>query len=247
MPLRWRRSLPTENARSPAPVRMATRTAGWTAIVSRTSVRRAPISVVIALSACGRLGVITAICSFASYSRSTGESGSSTSAGGGPKSRSFHRSLGVALVAIGSPRSVRQFPEPAQSAQARGEAVLAATGHDERRQLLQPAADGPVRDRQGSRPVVGADERILLTGRADEDAVVQPLRLDELELAVQVRPGEHEHDPAVRAVVFELALRQHRSVARAAADHAVQANVRAHLAVQRVARVRPARMRTGRA
>ena len=60
MPLRWRRSLPTENARSPAPVRMTTRMAVRTAIVSTISVRRAPISVVIALSACGRLSVISA-------------------------------------------------------------------------------------------------------------------------------------------------------------------------------------------
>ena len=50
--LRWRRSLPTEKARRPAPVRMTARTAGRTAIVSRISVRRAPIAVVIALMAC---------------------------------------------------------------------------------------------------------------------------------------------------------------------------------------------------
>src|SRR5215216_5929657 len=60
MSLRWRRSLPTEKARSPAPVTMATRTAGWTAIVSKTSVSRAPSSVVIALSAWGRFRVMTA-------------------------------------------------------------------------------------------------------------------------------------------------------------------------------------------
>jgi hypothetical protein len=58
--LRWRRSLPTENARSPAPVRITARTAVRTAIVSTISVRRAPISVVIALSAWGRLRVISA-------------------------------------------------------------------------------------------------------------------------------------------------------------------------------------------
>ena len=58
--LRCRRSLPTENARSPAPVRTTTRTAVRTAISSTTSVNRAPISVVIALSACGRFRVIRA-------------------------------------------------------------------------------------------------------------------------------------------------------------------------------------------
>src|SRR4051794_22471704 len=198
MPLRWRRSLPTENARSPAPVMIATRTAGRTAMVSRISVRRAPISVVIALSACGRLSVISAICSAAAYSRRTGEAGSSPSTGG-PKSRLFQRSVGVVPVATGRLlRSGLELREPAERAQAGGKAVLAAAGDDERRQLLQPAPDRPVRDGQASRPVVRPDERVLLGGRADEDAVVEPLRLDELELAVQVGADEDEHDPAVR-------------------------------------------------
>ncbi len=60
MALRWRRSLPTEKARSPAPVMTATRTVERTAIVSRISVRRAPIAVVMALSA-GRLRVTIAM------------------------------------------------------------------------------------------------------------------------------------------------------------------------------------------
>src|SRR3954467_15790720 len=194
MPLRWRRSLPTENAWSPAPVMIATRTAGRIAMVSRISVRRAPISVVIALSACGRLSVIRAICSPAPYSRSTGESGSSPAAGGGPKSRVFQRSVGVVLVAtVRLLRSGLELRKPAECAQAGGKAVLAAAGYDERRQFLQAAPYRPVRKCQRSGPVVRADERILLGGRADEDAVVQPLRLHELELAVEVRAREDEH------------------------------------------------------
>ena len=101
--------------------------------------------------------------------------------------------------------------------------------------------------REHAGPVVRADERVLLGGRADEDAVVQPLRLDELELALEVRAGEHEDDPAVDAVVLEHALGQHRPVARAAADHAVQADVDAALVVERVARVGAPRVRAGRA
>ena len=100
-----------------------------------------------------------------------------------------------------------------------------------------------MRDRQGPRPVVRSDERILLRGRADEDAVVEPLRLDELELAVQVRADEDEHDPAVGPVVLEDALREHRPVARPPADHAMQADVRGVPGVERVAGVRSARMR----
>src|SRR4051794_30908964 len=244
MSLRWRRSLPTENARSPAPVMIATRTAGRTAMVSSTSVSRAPISVVIALSACGRFSVITAICSPAVYSSSTGESGSSPSAGGGPKAKGFPRAGGFVQVATGRLLgSGLELREPAERAQAGGKAVLAAAGDDERRQLPEPAPDRPVRDGQRPRPVVRPDERVLLGGRADEDAVVEPLRLDELELAVQVRADEDEHDAAVGSVVFELARREHWPVARAAADHAMEADVGRHLAVQRVARVRPARVR----
>ena len=50
----------------------------------------------------------------------------------------------------------------------------------------------------------------------------------------QVRPGEHEDDAAVRAVVLEHALGQHRAVAGAAADHPVQADVDAAVVVEGV-------------
>src|SRR3954471_21859786 len=150
--LRWRRSLPTENARSPAPVMIATRTAGRTAMVSRISVRRAPISVVIALSACGRLSVMTAICSSAAYSRRTDEAGSSPSAGG-PKSRVFQRSVDVVVAMRRLLRSGLELRKPAECAQAGGKAVLAAAGYDERRQFLQAAPYRPVRNGQRSGPV----------------------------------------------------------------------------------------------
>ena len=78
---------------------MTARTAGRTAIVSRISVRRAPIALVIALSACGRFSVMTATLSSCVYSTSTGRSGSSASDGGGPKSSAFQRSVRAGLVA----------------------------------------------------------------------------------------------------------------------------------------------------
>ena len=53
--------------------------------------------------------------------------------------------------------------------------------------------------------------------------------------------------PAVGAVVLEHAFGQHRPVARAAPDHAVQADVDAAFVVERVARVGAARVRAGRA
>ena len=63
----------------------------------------------------------------------------------------------------------------------------------------------------------------------------------------EVRPGEHEDDPAVGAVVLEDALGQHRPVARPAADHAMEPDVDAALVVEGVARVRPPRVGAGRA
>jgi hypothetical protein len=93
---------------------------------------------------------------------------------------------------------------------------------------------------------VWPDERISLGRGADEDAVVQPLGLDELELALGVRAGEDEDDAPVGAVVLEHALGQHRAVACAAPDHATQAHVDAPLVVERVSRVRTPRVRAGR-
>src|SRR5215217_7300701 len=254
MSLRWRRSLPTEKARSPAPVTMATRTAGRTAIVSRTSVSRAPISVVIALSACGRFRVMTATRPSEPYSTSTGESGSARSEGGGPKSSAFQRSVRVGLVAT-SPsfpgdfdaRSGLQLGKPAQRSQARHIAVLAAAGDDERRQARQTAPDWPLRDGEHAGSVVRPGQRVLLGRRADKDAVVDPLGLDELELALEVRTDEHEDDSSVDAVVLQDAFGQHRAVAGAAPDHPVEADVDASLLIERVPRVGAPRVRTGRA
>ena len=79
-------------------------------------------------------------------------------------------------------RSGLQLGEPAQGTQTGKEAVLAAPGDHEARQVLQAAPDGPRRDGDGAGSVVMAGHRVLLTGESDEVAVVDPLGLDELEL-----------------------------------------------------------------
>src|SRR5829696_5336801 len=94
--------------------------------------------------------------------------------------------------------------------------------------------------------IIRPDERILLGRGADEDAVVQPLGLDELELPLEVRPGEDEDDAPLGAVVLENPLGQRRAVARPAPDHPVQADVDTPLGVERVPRVGPSGMRPGR-
>src|SRR5919198_885883 len=206
MSLRWRRSLPTEKARSPAPVMTAARMLVSTAISSRTSVSRAPIAVVIALSACGRFSVMIATRPSGWRSRVTGDSGSSPPDGGGPKLRSVHRVVReefVAMVLAFRCRSGVPIREPAQPSQARGEAVLAAAGDDERRHAGKAAPDRTPRDRERPRAVVRPGDWILLGRRADKDAVIEPLRLDELELTIDVRTDEHEDDAPAYAVVSE--------------------------------------------
>src|SRR4051794_12478131 len=185
---RWRRSLPTENACSPAPVMIATRTSVRTAIVSSTSVSRAPISVVIALSG-GALSVITAMRPSPSYSSSTG---SPASVDGGLKSSASQRSVRDVVPTVPSSSGV-QFTEPAQRRQAGCEAVLAAFRGHERHQPLQAPADRTLRDREHAGRVPAPDERVALPRRADEDAVVEPLRLDELELTLEMGADEDEH------------------------------------------------------
>src|SRR6478752_3862592 len=113
------------------------------------------------------------------------------------------------LPPVGPNRSWLKLCQPAHRAQARDEAVLAAAGDDERRQVLQPAADRPLGHGEGPGAVVRTDQWVLLQWGTDEDAVVQPLGLDELELAPDVRAGEDEDDAAVGAVVLQDALGQH--------------------------------------
>src|SRR5262249_23931405 len=150
-------------------------------------------------------------------STSTGWSGSWVSDGGGPKSSAFQRSV-CAMFLPPSYSAVLgiQPREPAQRAQARGEAVFPAPGDHERRQALQPPADRPLRDGEAARSVAGAGERVFLGRGADEDAVVQPLRLHELELPLGMGSDEDEDDAAVSAIVLQDPVGEDRAVARAA-------------------------------
>src|SRR3954454_16814090 len=103
---------------------------------------------------------------------------------------------------LGGASSGVQLGEPAQRAQARREAVLTAAGDHERRQVLEPAADRSLRDREAARVVVRSDERVGLARGADEDAVVEPLGLDKLELPFEMGAGQDEDDPPVDPVVL---------------------------------------------
>src|SRR5829696_1553719 len=119
-------------------------------------------------------------------------------------------------------RSGVQVRQPAQRAQPRYEAVLAAAGDDEARQVLQPTPDGLLRDGEDVRLDVVASHRVFLARVPDEVAVVDPVGLDELELPVQVSTKENPDQAAVDPVVLEHTCRQWRPVGRAAPDDAVQ-------------------------
>src|SRR5262249_44103142 len=99
------------------------------------------------------------------------------------------------------------------------------------------------RNGEHSGPVVRPHNRVLLSGGPDKDAVVQPLRLDELILPLQVRSHDAKTDAPIRPVVFQNALRQQRTVGGAATDYAMDVDV---AEIQTVARVRATSVRAKR-
>src|SRR5262249_45484200 len=60
---------------------------------------------------------------------------------------------------------------------------------------------------------------VLILTRADEDPVVNPFGLDELELSTQVCSYKGEYQTSVCAVIFQDAIRKVRSISGAASDH----------------------------
>jgi hypothetical protein len=63
-------------------------------------------------------------------------------------------------------------------------------------------------DGEDTLTLIVADEWILLGSVADEVAVGHPLRLNELELPMQMRADQQEDAAALSAVIIEHALRQ---------------------------------------
>src|SRR4051794_6742424 len=98
----------------------------------------------------------------------------------------------MALLAsgLGLPQAcqVAQPPDP------RREEVLPTPRRDRGRQWMQEVRRVAV-DRRLARPVV-PDQRVLVVSEAQGVAVLEPLRLDELELAREVRLEAEEHHSA---------------------------------------------------
>src|SRR5262245_37890171 len=136
--------------------------------------------------------------------------------------------------------------DPSQRAQSRHEAVLAATHGDEPRQALKTASDRPLGNSEDAVAVVVADERILLGSVADEVAVGHPLRLNKLELPMQVRADQQEDAAALGAVILEHAFRQGWSVVCAAAQKMVEIDSD-NVVFQGIARIHTTNVRAKRA
>src|SRR5215471_7769445 len=91
------------------------------------------------------------------------------------------------------------------------EAVLTSLRGDEAGYARHALAYRSARDCEGPGAIVSAAERVLLLVKTHKVAVVLPRRLEELELAVEVRVKEAEQTASLRAVVFGCPLGQHRA------------------------------------
>src|SRR5215468_9016406 len=90
--------------------------------------------------------------------------------------------------------------KPAQSSQSGHEAIFTAPCNDKMRKALKAFANRPPWDSKAAALVVRPGDGILIVASAKEDAIVYPLRLDELELTTKVRSEKRKHQSPIGAV-----------------------------------------------
>src|SRR6478735_5827870 len=112
---------------------------------------------------------------------------------------------------------------------------------------MHATTNRPLWEREVAVPIVRSDERVSLLGCADENAVADPLGLHKLELPIQMRANEDERNATIGSVILEDTFWKQRTVTRAAANHAVEADVDVRLIPKSVAWMHPSRVRPGRA
>ena len=130
--------------------------------------------------------------------------------------------------------------ELAKRLDSRKKEVGAAAHGGERGQASDRFADRPLRDLEFERAVLSADDRVTLVAEFVKVPVVHPYVLRELELPDEAG-ADHERRDAALLAVIRRALRQRRTIGRAAADHAATVHVGC-----RVARVHAAHVRAER-
>ena len=101
----------------------------------------------------------------------------------------------------------------------RAEAIFTAPRDDKPWEALQAPANRPPRNCKAVALTVRPDDGILGVARANEDAVIDPLRLDELELPPQMRSDEGEHQPPIGAIVLQNSFREQRAIRGSTPDH----------------------------
>src|SRR6266849_1852327 len=106
--------------------------------------------------------------------------------------------------------------QPVERADPWHKAVLAASGNDKAFQAVQSPVDGSLRDGEGAGAVIGPCNHISLLIQTDEAAIVVPLRFHKLKLPRKAAADKDENASSVDAVVLQHAIRQHRTVGRAA-------------------------------
>ena len=109
--------------------------------------------------------------------------------------------------------------------------VLAAARDHKLRQPLKTPAD---RSSRNSKVIGPAENGISGVARANKITLLDPLRLDELELPPKVCTDEGEYQTAISAVVLQNAVRQQGAVGSAAPDHAMDADDHGHFCVARI-------------
>src|SRR5215469_7654071 len=90
-----------------------------------------------------------------------------------------------------------QVGNPAQSLKTGHEAIFAASCNDELWQTAQAPTNRLLWNGEDVGSVVWPTDRILLGGRIDEEALVNPLGLNELELPLQLGSDEHKHESPI--------------------------------------------------
>src|SRR5947209_2422821 len=83
--------------------------------------------------------------------------------------------------------------KPTHRPQSGHEAIFAAPGDDKPMEALKSSANGPARNCETACVIVGGGNWILRITGSNENAIVNPLRLDELELAAKVRSDKSKH------------------------------------------------------
>ena len=93
--------------------------------------------------------------------------------------------------------------EPAQGSQSRHKAIFTPTRDDKPRESLKAPANRSLWNCEAAAPFVRSDNWILRVARPEENGVIYPLRLDELELPPEVRSDKREHQSPIGSVIFQ--------------------------------------------